>query len=57
MSDSVFVTGASSQLGVFALPRLQAADFRVLALSRRAPPSAIEVSEYVRWQNPGPMLD
>ena len=57
MPDSVLVTGASSQLGVFALPRLQAAGFRVLALSRRAPPSAIEVSEYVRWQNPGPMLD
>jgi len=57
MPDSVFVTGASSQLGVFALPRLQAAGFRVLALSRRAPPSAIDVSEYVRWQNPGPMLD
>ena len=57
MPDSVLVTGASSQLGVFALPRLQAADFRVLALSRRAPPSAIEVSEYVRWQNPGPTLD
>ena len=57
MSDFVLVTGASSQLGVFALPRLQAAGFRALALSRRAPPSAIAVSEYVRWQNPEPMLD
>jgi len=57
MPDSVLVTGASSQLGVFALPRLQAAGFRVLAMSRRAPPSVIDVSEYVRWQNPGPMLD
>ena len=57
MPDAVLVTGASSQLGVFALPRLQAAGFQILALSRRASPSAIEVSEQVRWQNPGPMLD
>ncbi len=55
MADSVLVTGASSQLGVFALPRLQAAGFSVLALSRRAPPSAMEVAERVRWQNPGPI--
>jgi nucleoside-diphosphate-sugar epimerase len=57
MSDSVLVTGASSQLGVFALPRLQAAGFRVLALSRRAPPSVIDVTAQVSWQNPGLMLD
>ena len=57
MSDLVLVTGASSQLGVFALPRLQAAGFHALALSRRAPPSAIAVSEQVSWQNPGPVLD
>jgi len=57
MSDAVLVTGASSQLGVFALPRLQAAGFQILALSRRAPSSAIEVSEQVTWHNPGPMLD
>jgi nucleoside-diphosphate-sugar epimerase len=55
MTDSVLVTGASSQLGVFALPRLQAAGFSVLALSRRAPPSAMEVAERVRWQHPGPL--
>jgi len=57
MPDSVLVTGASSQLGVFALPRLQVAGFRVRALSRCAPPSAIEVSEQISWQNPGPILD
>jgi nucleoside-diphosphate-sugar epimerase len=56
MSDSVLVTGASSQLGVFLLSRLQAEGFSVLALSRRAPPSALAVSEQVRWQNTGPML-
>ena len=57
MSDFVLVTGASSQLGVFALPRLQAAGFRALALSRRAPPTATAVSEQVSWQNPEPILD
>jgi nucleoside-diphosphate-sugar epimerase len=55
MSDSVLVTGASSQLGVFLLSRLQAEGFSVLALSRHAPLSAYAVSEQVCWQNPGPM--
>jgi nucleoside-diphosphate-sugar epimerase len=57
IQDTVLVTGASSQLGVFLLPRLVAAGFRVLAFSRRAPPCALDVSEQVRWQNPGPVLD
>jgi nucleoside-diphosphate-sugar epimerase len=57
MRDTVLVTGASSQLGVFLLPRLQAGGFRVLALSRRAPLSAVDVAERVRWQNPGPVLE
>lgn len=52
MPGSVLVTGASSQLGVFLLPRLQAEGFSVLALSRRAPPSAFAVAEQVCWQNP-----
>ena len=55
MHGSVLVTGASSQLGVFLLPRLQANGFRVLALSRHAPPTAFAVSEQVCWQNPGTM--
>jgi len=57
MSDSVLVTGASSQLGVFLLPRLQQAGFRVLAVSRRAPRSAMNVSEQVAWQHPDSLLD
>jgi nucleoside-diphosphate-sugar epimerase len=57
MEDSVLVTGASSQLGVFLLPRLQAAGFRVLAFSRRAPTSAFDVTEQVSWCNPGPIFD
>ncbi len=40
MRETVFVTGASSQLGVFLLPRLSAAGFRVLAFSRKAPDDA-----------------
>jgi len=47
----VCVTGASSQLGTFLLPRLQEAGFRVLALSRKAPPDAIEVADGISWVN------
>lgn len=50
---TVVVTGASSQLGVFLLPRLQAAEFTVLALSRKAPAAPVEVAERVRWQQYG----
>lgn len=49
MSRTVGVTGASSQLGVFLLPRLQAAGFRVHAFSRRLAAAGIEVSAQVRW--------
>jgi nucleoside-diphosphate-sugar epimerase len=47
----VYVTGASSQLGVFLLPRLRDAGFRVLALSRKAPPDPVEVADGVSWLN------
>ena len=53
MRETVFVTGASSQLGVFLLPRLADAGFRVLAFSRKAPELPAEVSESVRWIRPG----
>ncbi len=56
MSGQVLVSGASSQLGAFLLPLLQAGGYRVLALSRRAPRSAVSVSDRVRWQDPGPAL-
>lgn len=46
---TVIVTGASSQLGVFLLPRLQAAGMTVLALSRKAPPAPVNISGQVRW--------
>jgi nucleoside-diphosphate-sugar epimerase len=53
----VCVTGASSQLGVFLLPRLRAAGFRVLALSRRSPERALEVADGVTWMRPGRVPD
>jgi nucleoside-diphosphate-sugar epimerase len=53
----VCVTGASSQLGVFLLPRLRAAGFRVLALSRRSPERALEVADGVSWMRTGCVLD
>jgi len=53
MRETVFVTGASSQLGVFVLPRLADAGFRVLAFSRKAPEVPADVSESVRWIRPG----
>lgn len=57
MPESVLVTGASSQLGVFLLPRLQQAGFRVLAFSRRCPSAGFDASGQVRWQPPGPIGD
>jgi nucleoside-diphosphate-sugar epimerase len=53
MKKTVFVTGASSQLGVFLLPRLSGAGFRVLAFSRKAPTSTADESETVCWVRPG----
>lgn len=47
-----WVSGASSQLGVFLLPRLRDAGFRVLALSRKAPAPPLEVADGLRWANP-----
>ena len=50
--ETVLVTGASSQLGVFLLPRLQAAGYGVLALSRKAPAASLEVAPNVTWSRP-----
>ena len=57
MPRTVLVTGASSQLGVFLLPRLQAAGCRVIALSRRAPKKALQVTEAVSWIHPAGRID
>lgn len=53
MAATVIVTGASSQLGVFLLPRLAASGFRVVALSRQAPMEPLARGANVFWLHPG----
>ena len=50
-SPTVLLTGASSQIGVFAIPRLLAAGFCVLAVSRNGRPQAFPEFEKVQWLN------
>jgi nucleoside-diphosphate-sugar epimerase len=50
---TVAVTGASSQLGVFLLPCLQQAGFRVEAYSRKVGDAPVQVSEQVCWLKAG----
>jgi nucleoside-diphosphate-sugar epimerase len=57
MPRTVLVTGASSQLGIFLLPRLEAAGYGVIALSRRAPPTPFQVTESVTWIHPDSGID
>ena len=47
----VLLTGASGQIGVFAIPRLLRAGFKVLAVSRKGTPAGFPVSEGVEWLN------
>ena len=55
--EVVCVTGASSQLGVFLLPRLREAGFRVLALGRNAPLRPLDVADRVTWMRTGFLVD
>ncbi len=50
-SPGVLLTGASSQIGVFVLPRLVQAGFRVLAVSRKGKPDVFPCFEQVEWLN------
>lgn len=50
-SPGVLLIGASSQIGVFVIPRLLRAGFRVLAVSRKGRPEAYPVFEQVEWLN------
>ena len=50
-SPGVLLTGASSQIGVFVIPRLVHAGFRVFAVSRKGRPEGIPSFENVRWMN------
>ena len=43
------LTGASSQIGVFAIPRLIEAGFRIVAVSRKARPAHFPDFEQVQW--------
>ncbi len=47
------LTGATSQLGVFLIPRLLAVGFRVIALSRQASGNSAGPDERLGWQQPG----
>ena len=51
--STVLLTGASSQLGVFLVPRLLAAGFRVIALSRQASGDSAGPDEHLVWKHPG----
>ena len=50
--QTVLVTGASSQLGVFLIPRLLNAGFKVIALSRKAASSLPEYPSDLMWVHP-----
>ncbi len=48
-SSEVLLTGASSQIGVFLIPRLVHAGFRVLAVSRKGKPDGYPGFDQVAW--------
>ena len=48
-SPQVLLTGASGQIGVFVLPRLIQAGFRIIAVSRKGRPGAFPEFEQVQW--------
>jgi nucleoside-diphosphate-sugar epimerase len=48
---SLLLLGASSQIGVFAIPRLIEAGFHVLALSRKGKPEEFPAYDQVEWIN------
>lgn len=48
-TPGVLLTGASSQIGVFAIPRLLQAGFRVVAVSRKGKPDWCPVFDQVEW--------
>jgi nucleoside-diphosphate-sugar epimerase len=50
--QTVLVTGASSQLGVFLIPRLLNSGFRVIALSRKAAAGLPESQSDLMWVHP-----
>jgi nucleoside-diphosphate-sugar epimerase len=57
LQQSVLLTGASSQLGVFLLPRLLDAGFQVMALSREGPAAPICIAPGLYWTHPDLVAD
>ena len=53
----VILTGASSQIGIFAIPRLVDAGFRVFAVNRKGKPEAMPNLETVEWLNEADALE
>jgi nucleoside-diphosphate-sugar epimerase len=51
-TPTVLVTGATSQLGVFLLPRLETEGMDITALSRSVSDGPVQVTEKVRWHHP-----
>lgn len=54
--ETILVAGASSQIGVFLLPRLVRSGCRVIAFSRRAVPSPTTLDGGTVWIHPGLVL-
>ena len=48
-APGVLLTGASSQIGVFLIPRLLKAGFRIIAVSRKGRPDAYPAFAQVEW--------
>jgi nucleoside-diphosphate-sugar epimerase len=57
IAPRVLLTGASSQIGVFVIPRLVRAGFRVSAVSRKGKPLSYPEFREVEWLNETDALD
>jgi hypothetical protein len=56
-SPGVLLTGASSQIGVFAIPKLVNAGLRVFAVSRKGKPPGYPDFKQVQWLNEASAMD
>lgn len=56
-TPGVLLTGASSQIGIFAIPKLVGAGFRVFAVSRKGKPPGYPDYKQVQWLNEASAMD
>ena len=56
-TPGVLLTGASSQIGVFAIPKLVGAGLRVFAVSRKGKPPGYPDFKQVQWLNEASAMD